>query len=146
MTALPHARRFGLRFDITLHAVQRYAERIKHVPDMRMSEKMLYGKDMAALIERHAELHYDRPDWLQPPADEPEGVQRTACWLIVGDSIAFPVVTRDRKQYIVTVLTKGELSHEKRALRNEIKARKRKSAASKRAEKAWRGEKAPRWR
>ena len=93
---------------ITLHALERYIERVR--PGFTRREA---HKDLKALLAVAAPS--GRPEWCR--GDIP-----TDTWLVVADSIAFPI----HGGAVVTVMTRGGLTDSERAARNVHKSRKRK--------------------
>jgi hypothetical protein len=137
----------GKLLHVSFHALDRYAERVKCILKPTAVDRERNTSNLRRLLQAHGTLVQTRPEWIgqQPPDDETRAVE-AEMWLLVGDSIAFPVVRKRRDFLIVTCMTRGGLSTVRRATRNRIKADKRKARANERAMKSWRGERNQRWR
>jgi hypothetical protein len=128
---------------VTPHVIDRYAERVRHLPTpLHPTEFQKLSDNVAYILRTHGEIATERPAWNEHASPEEE---RTVCWVMVGDGLSFPVVSKRGTFVVVTCITKGGLSHEKRERKNAGKKRKRAARADERQFKAWRGEKKPRW-
>lgn len=85
---------------LTRHAVERYIERVKPMLDYEQA------LDELARLLKMADWGAPAPTWAQTRRD-------ATGWVVIADSIAFPVVTNR----LMTCLTRGEVGAELRLLR-----------------------------
>lgn len=130
----------GVRFSLTYHCVDRYIERVRAIPEPSDTERERFASELCFLIRKHSTYTLERPDWV-PEQAEP----KCDGWLVVGRDIAFPVAQRGRSRIVLTCLTRGGFSDERRAMRNRLKSAKRAAKRASRDFESWRGEKNPRW-
>jgi hypothetical protein len=137
----------GKLFHVSYHALDRYSERVKCILKPTAVDREQHSTDLRRLIVSHGRVSLSRPAWIgqQPPEDEQRAIE-AELWILVGEDLAFPVLRKRRDFLIVTCMTRGGLSTQRRATRNRIKADKRKARANERAMKSWRGERNQRWR
>lgn len=138
----------GSTYNVSIHALDRYIERIRSIPEPTTTDRLRYSKELTQLVKAEAAVRSTRPSWVGTHPPDCERTAAEACaWILIADDIALPVVQKRSGDFIVvTCMTRGGLSEYRRGMRNKIKADKRKARRSKRAEKAWRGERTPRWR
>lgn len=143
----------GLRFDIegaelelSLHAVQRYAERVKSVPDPTFDELQRVAAEIAAVLRIERRMCHSLPVWIEEPLSERVASRQADHYLLIGEDIAFPVKYRDNgTPILVTCLTRGVLSPEARSKRNERKQKRRARARDRRALESWLGDRNRKW-
>jgi hypothetical protein len=128
----------GQRLSITYHALDRYIERVRNVWQPSEADRGRYSHELCHLIRKHATISHQPPKW--HPEEESADL-----WILVGEDIAFPAVTRGRSTILLSCLTRGGFSDERRALRNKVNADRRASIRASRAHDSWRGERSPRW-
>lgn len=133
---------------VTVHAAERYAERLRHNHEPTPLEMKRYYRELITFITEHCHISEERPDWLSEDADYGKG-ERAHLWIRPRDAIdtiAFPLVQKGDRWYVMTTLTRGGYSPERRNDATRIKSERRRAKRNARAFRSWRGEKAPRWK
>lgn len=102
----------GQRVALSKHAVHRYLERAR--PTLTYGSA---GADLARLLEHHAEVQREQPEWLAFAEDVSESV--IYGYAVVGD-VVIVLVETDVPPGVaaVTVLCRGHLPDDMRANRN----------------------------
>lgn len=102
--------------------------------------------DLERLIDKHAVLVDVEPEWIGIPPEDVLNVRRANLYLVINEDICIPVEETGARLIALTVLARGSISDLRRKMRNERKQAQRARRAASRQNKAWLGEKAPRWR
>lgn len=135
----------GHRLQVTIHAVDRYCERIKCITDPTPAERVRFSHELCYLLRTHGEFQASEPEWIGSLPEDSTEVRRAEYYVTVGNDICVPVEQGTTELIGVTLLARGGLSEKHRRRRNERKQYKRARAAERRASEAWVGERAQRW-
>lgn len=136
----------GTTLHLTEHAVQRYIERIKHVPDPTHTERTRFAREFATLVQSHGVLVAVKPEWINDVPEDAEHVRRATHYVCIGADLAIPVANVSNGMVGYTFLARGGYSPGRRADRNARRQEQRQRRRARRLDESWRGEKAPRWK
>jgi hypothetical protein len=136
----------GAPLELSLHAVERYAERVKSLPNPTMDELRRVAQEIVSVLAIERRLCHSLPEWIETPLSERVAAKQADTYMLVGDDIAFPVKYRDNgTPILVTCLTRGVLSPQARNRRNERKQKRRARARERRQLESWLGDRNRKW-
>ena len=98
------------RFEIELsvHCVERFNERLRPCLDREQAEE-----ELVRLLSDFGEITFDRPVWIRP-----FGADRASAWVLIGPSVALPLLDTGGSFLAATVLVGGGISRGERSRRN----------------------------
>lgn len=135
----------GRRITLTPHAIERYCERLKSVPDPTPAEYIRMASELSRLIAEYGHITKEEPYWIGIPPEDVGFIRRANIYVIVSSDICLPTETSGQKLIALTVLTRGSISEARRLKRNQRKSERRARRSAARANKAWLGERSQRW-
>jgi hypothetical protein len=142
-------RRFNIddtRYEVSIHALERYADRVRSITDPTFQELDAAFKEIRALITMDPRYSCEPPEWVGYAWSEEAMAGRSDDYMLVGDDLAFPIRYMDDGRWLVTTtLTRGTISPQQRKRRNDRKRKRREIAKERRQYEAWRGEGNSRW-
>lgn len=135
-----------MKITLTDHAILRYSERLKSIHDPTPNEYRYFKFALEKLIESYGVVTDEEPQWIGIPPEDVGYIRRAQLYVVISEDICIPVEECNNKLLALTVLTRGSISDTRRQMRNESKKERRARRSASRQNKAWLGERAPRWR
>lgn len=136
----------GAPLELSLHAVERYAERVKSLPNPTLDEARRVAEEIVAVLRIERRLCNSLPEWIEEPLSERVASRQADTYMLIGEDIAFAVKQRDNgTPILVTCLTRGTLSPQGRNRRNIRKQKRRARARERRALESWLGDRNRKW-
>lgn len=135
----------GRRITLTSHAIERYCERLKSLPNPTPHEYVRLASELSQLVSDFGRLTKEEPAWIGVPPEDVGYIRRASIYVIVSSDICIPTEVYGTKLVALTVLTRGSISEARRLRRNQRKSEKRARRSAARANKAWLGERKQRW-
>lgn len=133
-------------YQLTDHCIERYVERVRSITHPTRDELERFSHELCFLLRKEGVVAYDPPEWVyETPVDEKPPSHDVAFYIVIGDSLAFPVARRPRRMILLTTLARGGMTHAQRERRNRKRQQQRSARSARRAFESWRGEKNPRW-
>jgi hypothetical protein len=133
-------------FELTLHALQRYCERVRGITDPQLSDLNRACAEVKYILQNNAGVSVGMPDWLEQAESDEVRARQATHYLVIGQDVAFPLKRKgDGTWVLVSCLARGTMSSEQRRRRNDRRKKRAMVRRERRAMKSWLGERNDLW-